>query len=332
VTAPAGQGSRILVVGNDTDVSIALHLHLDRAGWGLVCLPTPEMLEPVLRSVAPHAIILMLPASPDASWGSALTTAASAARVGIRVIVVAPSRDVVEPLAAVAGAERALARSEVLARPTVVLEGRPGEGAPAVAKSASAFPQQAAPVFPPLAAPAFPQPAAPAFPQQAAATFPRPTPANPARPLTTPAPPQATEQGAAARPSRKDVDLLKLIDEELVDEPRSRPKTTRVEVNVSLVSEHNFYVGATRRVDSGGVFISTMLPPPVGTRIQVRLGLADGRKLDLEGEVVFIREKSAISGRQPSGCGVRLFGLPGWAIDTIDRFLLARPPVMYLAP
>jgi hypothetical protein len=106
---------------------------------------------------------------------------------------------------------------------------------------------------------------------------------------------------------------------------------TRVEVNVSLVSEHNFYVGPTRRVDSGGVFISTMLPPKVGTRLQVRLGLADGRKIDLEGEVVFIREKSAISGRQPAGCGVRLYSVPGWAIDAIDRFLLARPPIVYAA-
>jgi len=124
---------------------------------------------------------------------------------------------------------------------------------------------------------------------------------------------------------------MALIDEELVDEPRQRPQLTRVEVNVSLVSEHNFYVGATRRVDSGGVFISTMLPPPVGTRLQVRLGLADGRKVDAEGEVVFVREKSAISGRQPSGCGIKLHGLPGWAIDAIDRFLLARPPIAYAA-
>jgi len=89
-------------------------------------------------------------------------------------------------------------------------------------------------------------------------------------------------------------------------------------------------VGPTRRVDSGGVFISTVLPPPVGTRLQVRLGLADGRKLDLEGEVVFIREKSAISGRQPAGCGIKLYSLPGWAVEAIDRFLLARPPIVYV--
>jgi PilZ domain-containing protein len=299
--SPAGPlPSRALVVGQDSDVSAALHLHLERAGWQLFCVPTPELLDPLLRSVAPHAVVLLLPASPDATWGGALTASANAARVGVRVVVVAPSREVVEPLAAVAGAERALARSEVLARPLSVVDRPPG--APASGPAPYPAGQRMAPPTPP------PPPAPPPVAALAdvVPTSPRP-------------------------PSRPNVDLMALIDEELVDEPRSRPKQTRVEVNVSLVSEHNFYVGPTRRVDSGGVFISTMLPPPVGTRLQVRLGLADGRRLEVEGEVTFIREKNAISGRQPAGCGVKLLNLPGWAVDAIDRFLLARPPIVYSA-
>jgi len=61
----------------------------------------------------------------------------------------------------------------------------------------------------------------------------------------------------------------------------------------------------------------------------VRLGLADGRRIDLEGEVAFVREKSATIGRQPTGCGVKLYSLPGWAVDAIDRFVLARQPIVY---
>ena len=114
-----------------------------------------------------------------------------------------------------------------------------------------------------------------------------------------------------------------------MDDRKSRPLPTRVEVNVSLVSEHNFYVGPSRRMDSGGVFIATATPPPAGTRLQIRLGLADGRKIETDGEVAFVREKSATIGRQPTGCGVRLMNVPGWAIDAIERFILARQPIVY---
>ncbi len=296
--SPAGApvASRVLVVGSDADVSIALHLHLERAGFAVYCLPGPGELEPIMRVVAPHAVVLVLPASPDSTWGSALTSAAGAARVGVRIVMVGPSRDLVEPLAAVAGAERAFSRAEVLARPLVVVERSVGSGL---------------------------------IGQPAASPPPRP----PAPQPHPPAPPLALSDPAFPPPLRTipspSIDLMALIDEELVDEPRSRPQPTRVEVNVSLVSEHNFFVGSTRRIDSGGVFIATALPPPLGTQLQVRLGLADGRKIDLDGEVAFIREKSATTGRQPAGCGVRLVGLPGWASESIDRFTQARQPIVF---
>jgi Tfp pilus assembly protein PilZ len=205
----------------------------------------------------------------------------------------------VEPLAAVAGAERALSRAEVLGRPLVVMERSVGTGL----------------LGQPGAAPAPPRP-----------TIPPPAPAAPGPPPLLSDPGSQPPMRSTPAPP---VDLMSLIDEELVDEPRSRPVPARVEVNVSLVSEHNFYVGSTRRIDSGGVFIATAMPPTVGTRLQVRLGLADGRKIDLEGEVSFVREKNATTGRQPTGCGVRLLGLPGWASDAIDRFVLARQPIVY---
>ncbi|BDG08272.1 PilZ domain-containing protein [Anaeromyxobacter paludicola] len=288
--AGASSSLRVLAVGADPELAAALHLHLARAGHAVYAVPAPAELDLFLRAAAPHLVVLMLPASPDAAWGGALTTAASAARVGVRVVLVAPSREVVEPLAAVAGAERAYARADLLARPLALLDG--GAARPAPRFPAPAAPAHAAPW--PAEALALEEPDAP--------------------PPERPAP-------------RRAVDLSALIEEELLGEA-PRPRVTRVEVNVSLVSDHNFFVGTTRRVDSGGVFIATQLPPPVGTRLQVRLGLADGRKLDLEGEVAFVREKGATTGRQPSGCGVRLEGLPGWAVEAIDRFTLARQPIL----
>ena len=83
--AGANPASRVLVVGSDADVAIALHLHLDRAGMAIYCLPGPEELEPIARLVAPAYLVLLLPANPDATWGAALTTAANAARVSARL-------------------------------------------------------------------------------------------------------------------------------------------------------------------------------------------------------------------------------------------------------
>jgi len=304
----AAPASRVLVVGQDADVSAVLHLHLERAGHVLVCVPGPSEMEATIRAVVPHVVVLLLPATPDAGWGAALTAAQSAARVGVRVMVVAPSREIVEPLAAVAGAERALARAEVLARPLTVVERA---------------------VQRPDFAPAPPPPPAAAAPPS---TLAPPAPAGAAdRPL---APPSLAgpDEPPSRPPPRGQADLMALIDEELVESRPRPPPNARVEVNVSLVSEHNFYVGVTRRIDSGGVFIATAMPPPVGTRVQVRLGLADGRKIDLDGEVAFLRGKSATTGRQPPGCGVRLQGLPGWAVDAIERFFLARQPIVFAPP
>jgi hypothetical protein len=317
--AGAAVASRVLVVGSDADVSIALHLHLDRAGYAVYCVPGPGDLDAFVRVVAPHVIVLLLPAAPDGTWGNALTTAASAARVGVRVVMVAPSREIVEPLAAVAGAERALARSEVLGKPLVVVERHVGSGL----LGAGGPP----PVPPPPPQGDWGDPGLRPPSKMGAAIVPPPP--MPPSPPPRAAPLPDVGPGQPPRSRGPAVDLMALIDEELVDEPRQRPLLTRVEVNVSLVSEHNFYVGPSRKMDSGGVFIATAMPPPVGTRLQVRLGLADGRKLDLEGEVAFVREKNATTGRQPAGCGVRLHGLPGWAIDSIDRFVLARQPIYY---
>lgn len=314
--------ARILVVGSDPELASALHAQAAQSGWLLYAAPGPSDLEPLVRAVGPQMLALVLPASPDATWGAALTVAQDAARAGVRVVMVAPSREIVEPLAAVAGAERALSRADLLERPAMLGDAAPQR--PATFRAVEA-PRPRPPPDAPPPRPA-PIPAAPA----AVAAPPRPAPAPPRPAVLVPPALAEPDETPPRPPARPAPDLMSLIDEELVEERRAPPpSSSRVEVNVSLVSEHNFYVGPTRRIDSGGVFISTAMPPPVGTRVQVRLGLADGRRLDLEGEVAFLRAKSATTGRQPGGCGVRLHGIPGWAVDAIERFFQARLPIVY---
>lgn len=303
IPSGAHTAPRLIAIGDDADVSSALHRHVAAVGASLVCAPRPGDLEPLLRVLSPQVLVLLLPSAPDASWGAALTAAQGAARLGVKVIMVSPSREMVEPLAAVAGAQAALSRAEVLARPSIVLE------------------LEASPAAAPLRGGSVPQAVSAAPASSSSSAAPARGAAEPLTLVEGDLPPR--------RPRPPSADLLSLIDDELVEERPRPPTAARVEVSVSLVSEHNFYVGASRRIDSGGVFIATSVPPPVGTRVQVRLGLADGRRIDLEGEVAFLRGKSATTGRQPAGCGVRLHGLPGWSVDAIERFFLARQPIIH---
>ena len=223
--------------------------------------------------------------------------------------MVGPAREIVEPLAAVAGADRALSRAEVLARPLQVVERATGTmlGIQAVAR--------------------------PPPPEVVQAPAPREQAPSRTRPATRRPPPSPTSEHppplrTAPAPG---VDLMALIDEELVDEPKARPVPTRVEVSVSLVSEHNFYVGPdpAHRL---GRRLHRHRPAAAGGHPAADPPRAwpTGARLDLEGEVAFVREKSATTGRQPSGCGVKLHGLPGWASDAIDRFVMARQPIVFM--
>ena len=324
IPGPPRRAPRVLVAGDDAEVSAALCLHLPRGGYDPVCLPGPELVEALLPAVEPHAIVLVLPATPATVWGPALTASASAAQRGVRVVLVAPAREVIEPLAAVAGAERALARSAVLARPLCVLEG--------VAFAATP------PPLPPRPGTPWETPAAAGGARGSRSAGPTPgreAAAPPDREATTsprepPAPGRAAAPVPIARlhaPTPPAIDLASLLDE--AGDASRRTPLTRIEVNVSLVSEHNFFVGATRRIDSGGVFVSTMLPPAVGTAVEIRLGLPDARKVDVQGTVAFVRDRDATGGRQAPGCGVRLTGLPIWVAEAIDRFLAARPPIVW---
>jgi Tfp pilus assembly protein PilZ len=153
---------------------------------------------------------------------------------------------------------------------------------------------------------------------------PKKTPSG-ALPLGQPEPSRTGGTGNAGS-----IDLADLLLEELADAPEVTPALlTRLSADVSLVSEHNFFVGATRRLDSGGVFVSMPQPLPVGTAVEVRLGLPDARKVDVRGTVVFVRARGATAGRQPSGCGVKLSSVPSWAIGVAERFFVDRPPILH---
>lgn len=96
-----------------------------------------------------------------------------------------------------------------------------------------------------------------------------------------------------------------------------------VQVEVSLVSESNFFVGLSGDVSHGGLFVVTWRKLPAGTPIFVAIDFPEGRLL-ADGAVRWVRE--AAEGVTP-GVGIAFIGLSDEARRRIDDFCAQRAPL-----
>jgi uncharacterized protein (TIGR02266 family) len=102
-----------------------------------------------------------------------------------------------------------------------------------------------------------------------------------------------------------------------------------VEIEVSLESESNFYVGLTENVSEGGLFIATHLVKPMGTRIAVSFKLPHvAQPIKAFGTVRWTREYSDTSDTMP-GMGVGFDDIAPQHIEQIREFLAARAPLFF---
>ncbi len=103
-------------------------------------------------------------------------------------------------------------------------------------------------------------------------------------------------------------------------ERRKHPRVS-VAVEVDVTSEHNFYVGRTRDVSLGGLFIEGV-GLDVGASVNVDLTL-DGRRHALPAEVMW-----TLSGADGSvqGVGVRFVSMSDAARRAIEKFMVKRAP------
>jgi uncharacterized protein (TIGR02266 family) len=103
----------------------------------------------------------------------------------------------------------------------------------------------------------------------------------------------------------------------------------RVDLDVSLGSDHNFYAGLVENLSAGGVFVATHLLKPVGEQIELAIHLPDSEDvLRGLGEVRWIREYVERS-ELPPGMGIRFIDLPQESLERIERFLSKREPLFY---
>ncbi|MBN1606865.1 MAG: TIGR02266 family protein [Polyangiaceae bacterium] len=103
----------------------------------------------------------------------------------------------------------------------------------------------------------------------------------------------------------------------------------RVDLDVSLGSDHNFYAGLVENISVGGVFVATHLLKPVGEKMELAIHLPDSEDvLRGLGEVRWIREYVERS-ELPPGMGIRFLDLPQESLERIEKFLSKREPLFY---
>ena len=102
-----------------------------------------------------------------------------------------------------------------------------------------------------------------------------------------------------------------------------------VDLQVSVLSEHNFYAGLAENISAGGLFIATHQLQKVGSRIELNVRMPDSDAVfHIVGEVRWVRVYNEHSDTSP-GFGVRFSELPPGAAAAIDRFLDKREPLFF---
>jgi type IV pilus assembly protein PilZ len=114
-------------------------------------------------------------------------------------------------------------------------------------------------------------------------------------------------------------------------DPRGRREHSRfrVDLDVTVTSEHNFYAGFIENLSVGGLFIATHQLKAVGERVEFSVHLPDnGEAIHGTGVVRWVRVYSESSNVSP-GMGIRFDDLDAAARQRVETFLAQREPLFY---
>jgi uncharacterized protein (TIGR02266 family) len=114
-------------------------------------------------------------------------------------------------------------------------------------------------------------------------------------------------------------------------DPRGRREHSRfrVDLDVTVTSEHNFYAGFIENMSVGGLFIATHQLKPVGERVEFSVHLPDSEEaIRGSGVVRWLRVYSESSNVSP-GMGICFDELDAASRARVEKFLAQREPLFY---
>ena len=103
----------------------------------------------------------------------------------------------------------------------------------------------------------------------------------------------------------------------------------RVDLDVTVESEHNFYSGFAQNLSAGGIFIATHTLHKAGEMLEFSINLpGSSEPIKGVGEVRWVRAFSENS-NVPPGVGLRFIRLEPGSLEAIEAFLSTRDPLFF---
>jgi len=112
------------------------------------------------------------------------------------------------------------------------------------------------------------------------------------------------------------------------DAIRRAAERVALKAQVTVSSETNFFTGLSENISEGGVFISSLAPPEIGTIIDAEISTGEaGQAIKVAAEVMWVRTEQG----QPVGCGCRFQNVDEVTAARLRDFISrgGREPLFY---
>lgn len=109
---------------------------------------------------------------------------------------------------------------------------------------------------------------------------------------------------------------------------RSSPRA-RLDCEVDLGTDNNFYAGFAHNVSTGGLFVATFDLLPVGNEIDLSFSLPNSERITTRAVVRWIRDVNELAPEMWPGMGLEFQELSEEARGAIDSFVAEREPLFF---